>query len=251
MTFFADPVAERLNAALFKVGPAGYTHGWVFHGTPGTSEHIHAVQDLADRVREGGGAPNAAQMVEAAGRSMENARPEVAHSALRTASDFATREGHPEYAKDIDAAAESLSGLKNPHVPATPGMRPWLVPPGRPMRTPAARPPAVRGPSGDYSAARRLRDAQAAPSESFMRGVNTRDYDPWGQPKKPAGVGAPSRDPVPMGLLVNAKRTAAGMSPAELRAADTELSRRAAVLGKPGQVSATQRAVRAELARRG
>lgn len=33
---------------LAKVGPHGYTHGWVFHGTPGSTEHADVIEKISD-----------------------------------------------------------------------------------------------------------------------------------------------------------------------------------------------------------
>lgn len=51
-------------------------------------------------------------------------------------------------------------------------------------------------------------------------------------------------------IASNPKATAKAMSADDLRAADTELSRRAALLGKPGEVSTLHKAIRGELASR-
>jgi hypothetical protein len=49
-----DDDDDFLNASalaeVIKVGPHGYTHGWVFHGTPGSQEHADFLSSSADAI---------------------------------------------------------------------------------------------------------------------------------------------------------------------------------------------------------
>jgi hypothetical protein len=74
-----------------------------------------------------------------------------------------------------------------------------------------------------------------------------------GKPASPGGSGGILSGPHPADRLTvaaNPGTTAKAMSDADLKAADKELSRRAAMLGKPGQLSRAHKAVAAETRRR-
>jgi hypothetical protein len=43
-----DEVKAQVDAAVLeKIGPHGYTHGWVFHGVPGSKEHADVLGQMA------------------------------------------------------------------------------------------------------------------------------------------------------------------------------------------------------------
>jgi hypothetical protein len=39
------------SGEIIKAGPHGFTHGWVFHGAPGTQDHADALHSLADGIK--------------------------------------------------------------------------------------------------------------------------------------------------------------------------------------------------------
>lgn len=72
MTYYADPVAQRLQDSdlLIKIGPHGFTHGWVYHGAPGTGAHAAFLRGMADKRLTGN--PAAHQHVYRAANEMES-----------------------------------------------------------------------------------------------------------------------------------------------------------------------------------
>jgi hypothetical protein len=96
----------------------------------------------------------------------------------------------------------------------------------------------------------------AAASSHFKGSVPKSWHAPSGRGAKAGGAGKASgvpSGPHPADRLTvasNPKAAAKGMSDGDLKSADSEFDRRAALLGKPGQVSKAHAAVRSELARR-
>jgi hypothetical protein len=117
MAYYADPVAERLNKALtiYKVGPEGYTHGWVFHGVPGSRDHVDAVHQLANSV-DAHGNNEAANAIDHAGRQMSMGRYNMAQGHLDNAAflmQLKNTKGKDDDIKAINDAKASLNGLKD------------------------------------------------------------------------------------------------------------------------------------------
>jgi hypothetical protein len=108
---FADPVTERLNQALNKVGPHGYTHGWVFHGVPGTSAHAAAVRSLANSVA--GKSPDAEAALNRAADSIDSKDYKAATDHIADAhTNLMADHGNPEDVAAIDHSARGLSSLR-------------------------------------------------------------------------------------------------------------------------------------------
>jgi len=136
--YYADPVARRL--AVEKVGRHGYSHGWVFHGIPGSTEHATAIDSLANSVANA--SPGAERALRAAADAVRvrNYAGATSHLANARANGRAEGLDHGSLTA-ITSAGRGLAGLhSNPrmsvHTPATPIAPPHVGPLAKPQREP-------------------------------------------------------------------------------------------------------------------
>lgn len=99
---------SQLLRAIELAGPKGYTHGWVFHGTPGGNEHANALSELGERMASK--SPTAALSMRHAADRVNLGQYKLAAGHIKNAQWFARRQA-PEFNSDLRKAAGSVKPL--------------------------------------------------------------------------------------------------------------------------------------------
>jgi hypothetical protein len=102
-------IVKSAEPDTVKVGPKGYTHGWVFHGTAGGADHVSAMESLASHLYQTQG--------HAAGDEMR-----AASRSLKAGDLKGTDEHLMNAQRAVSGDKEAKAGIKS-HLAAVRGLR--------------------------------------------------------------------------------------------------------------------------------